>query len=140
MGGLMSRNKGKRGEREIVDALQPIVNEVYAAFDLDPPKLKRNTLQSDGGGSDIAGLPWLALEVKYHENNFQEAWWRQTLEQAAQDRVPVLLYRRNGQKWKCVMFGLLGEPSLGHTVRVTVDIQSFLAWFRLRLYVELSNG
>lgn len=139
MGGKMSRDKGKRGEREIIDLLQTVVAQVYPLHHKDPPKLKRNTLQSDGGGSDVAGLEWLALEVKYQESNFQPAWWRQCLEQAAQDRVPVLIYRRNGYKWKVVMYGLLGGPSLGLTVPVTVDIDCFLAWFRLRLTQELSK-
>lgn len=138
MGGKMSRDKGKRGEREIVDMLQPIVDEVYAAFELDPPKLKRNTLQSDGGGSDIAGLPWLAIEVKYQEQMNITTWWKQTLEQAGSDRAPVLVYRRNNVRWAVRMFGMVGGPGLGLTAAITVDIDVFLAWFRLRLTQEVS--
>lgn len=139
MGGLMSRNKGKRGERQIVELLQPVVIDIYELHQLEPPQLKRNTLQSDGGGSDIAGLPWLAAEVKYHETFCIPQWWRQTLEQAGSDREPVLFYRRNKVPWAVKMYGMLGGAGLGCTVPVTVDMQSFLAWFRLRLNQELSE-
>lgn len=139
MSGTMARNKGKRGERGVIDLLQPVVNEVYELNDMEAPILKRNTLQSDDGGSDIAGLPWLALEVKYQEQENVNGWWRQTLEQAGQDGIPVLVYRRNNAKWRVRMFGMLGTPGCGYTVPVTVDIEHFLLWFRLRLIQELTK-
>lgn len=140
MGGLMSRNKGKRGEQEICRLLQPVVNEVYEIFELDPPKLKRNTLQSDDGGCDIAGVPWAAIEIKYHAQLNLSAWWQQTVEQAERGQEPVLLYRRNNARWRARMYGMLGRPGIGLTVPVDVDIESFLVWFRLRLTEELQNG
>ena len=139
MGGMMSRNKGQRGEREIVDLLQPVVNEIYAIFNLEPPKLKRNTLQSDGGGSDIAGIPWLAIEVKYHADIKLSSWWKQTVEQAEQGQEPILFYRRNNIPWKVKMYGMLGRPVCCYTVPVIVEVPDFLAWFRARLTQELSS-
>ena len=139
MGGLMSRNKGKRGEREIVDLLQPVVNEVYSICNREPPKLKRNTLQSDSGGSDIAGLPWLALEVKYHEQLNINSWWRQTVDQAEYGQEPVLFYRRNHGRWQVKMYGMLGMPGCCYTVPVIVEPADFLKWFRARLLQELSK-
>lgn len=138
MGGLMSRNKGKVGEREVVGILQPVVNNVYPLFGLKPPKLQRNSLQSDGGGSDIHGLEWMALEVKYHKDLAINSWWAQTVRQAGADRVPILLYRTNNQPWRCRMLGLLGTPGAGITTPVNVDIEQFLAWFRIKLVEELS--
>lgn len=145
MGGRMSRGKGRRGEREIVTLLQPVVNEVYAACGIaeeNVPVLKRNSLQSDGGGSDIAGLPWLALEVKYQEqqNSYKHRiWWEQTLEQAGMERVPVLFYRRNKVRWQVMMFGMLGGPGWGYSVPVLITPGDFLLWFRARLHQELSK-
>lgn len=139
MGGKFSRDKGKRGEREIVDLLQPVVNEVYELHGLEPPKLKRNTLQSDGGGSDIAGLLWAAIEVKYHSEISLGAWWAQTIAQAGPDQEPILFYRRNNIPWKVKMYGILGKPGCAYTVPVIVDTEHFLAWFRARLSQELER-
>lgn len=140
MSGLRSRNKGKRGEREVVALLQPVVNEVYEIHDLEPVKLKRNTLQSDSGGSDIAGLPWLAIEVKFHSNNISlNPWWAQTVAQAEQGEEPVLFYRRNNVPWRVKMYGMLGRPGCCYTVPVIVEVPDFLAWFRARLVQELER-
>src|SRR5438045_4158293 len=78
MGGLMSRNKGKRAERQVIDLLQPIVDHCYKEAGLKPLLLQRNTVQSDQGGFDIIGLEWLALEVKHQEILNVDAWWQQT--------------------------------------------------------------
>lgn len=138
MGGLMSRNKGKAAERQVIQILQPVVNQVFEQYQEEPPKLQRNTLQSDGGGSDIAGLDWMALEVKWHKTPCVEQWWAQTVKQAGMKRVPILLYRTNNQPWRCRMLGLLGTPSAGRTCPVTVELDDFLRWFRIRLTEELS--
>lgn len=138
MGGIKSRDKGKRGEREVIQMLTPIVRQVYELFGEEPPRLQRDTRQSDGGGSDISGLDWAAIEVKYHAAPCVQQWWAQTLRQAGTKRVPILLYRTNSQPWRCRMLGLLGMPSAGRTCPVTVDIEDFLAWLRIRLTEELS--
>lgn len=137
MGGAMSRNKGQRGEREVIDALQPVVNTVYRAHDKDPPLLQRNTLQSDSGGYDIVGLPWFAPEVKYEEVFAVNAWWKQTLGQAKPGTVPVLFYRRNKVVWCVRMYGMLGAPGSNVQVPVTVCMADFLAWFTRRLEFEI---
>lgn len=112
MGGKSSLDKGKRGEREVVAMLQPIVDKVYAEFEgmvdartghvIRGVRLQRNTLQSDAGGFDIVGLEWLALEVKYQETLNVEAWWRQTCGQAKEGQLPVLLYRKSRVEWKAM--------------------------------------
>lgn len=139
MGGKMSRDKGQRGEREICQLLQPVVNEVYELFDLTPPKLKRNTLQSDDGGCDIAGLLWAAIEVKYCETIKLTQWWAQTIAQVEGAQEPILFYRRNGTKWHVMMYGMLGKPGQSTIVPVIVKPESFLLWFRTRLTEELLN-
>lgn len=138
--GMKSRNKGKTGEREVIVILQPVVTEVYEAHGLEPPKLQRNTLQSDGGGSDIAGLAWLALEVKYQETIQLRTWWMQTLAQCGQHQTPVLFFRRNKVEWKVRLFATLAAGPHAHAVPVVVELADFLRWFRERLSYELSKG
>lgn len=138
MGGTRSQNKGKRGEREVIQMLQPVVNQVFGLFGEDPPKLQRNTLQADEGGCDLHGLEWMALEVKYQEGQSIGAWWAQAVRQAGKTKTPILFYRRNNMPWKVRMLGMLGTPSAGLTVPVTVDLEAFLAWFRIKLTQELS--
>lgn len=132
MRGTMSRNKGKRGEREVIDLLQPVVNEVRQHFGLPELILKRNTLQSDRGGSDIAGLPWLAAEVKLHAKPQVEMWWKQTMDQAEAHQVPVLFYRIDRQRsWTVRMMGTTFYA--GSEVHGVCDFNMtfFLRWFRI---------
>ena len=138
--GHMSRDKGKRGEREVIALLQPLVTQMYEAHGLEPVELKRNTLQSDGGGDDIVGLPWASIEVKYVEQDSLEKWWEQCLRQAGADKVPILLYRRNKVSWMARLIGYVGEPSCGHTVPVIVTLPVFLTWLRTELHRRLSDG
>lgn len=144
MSGKKSRNKGARGERDVIQLLQPVVNQVYEAFDLEIPKLQRNTLQSDSGGVDIAGLEWIALEIKWQESNGVNGWWKQCLEQAGQTKEPVLIYKSNRVAWSVRMHGCLVIGNLGRgettCVPVTISIDSFLVWFRRRLTFELRKS
>lgn len=119
MGGLASRNKGKRGEREVIKLLQPIVDSVYGEGAI---LLQRNMLQSDKGGCDIAGLEKFAIEIKRHERLNVKAWWRQTLEQAKPHQIPVLFYRQNGESWT-VMY------STGSDSVCTTDVPTFTRIF-----------
>ena len=140
MGGLMSRNKGKRGEREVIGILQPIVSQVYNAMGMEAPRLQRNTLQSDGGGFDVVGLNWMALEVKFHAELAVEAWWRQTLAQCGQQQVPVLFYRRNKVEWKVRAMVTMQAGGTWLTVAADMAASDWLRWFHAKLIEELSNG
>jgi hypothetical protein len=132
MGGLMSRNKGKRAEREVVEMLQGVLNEVH--LDGEVPRLQRNTLQSDGGGADIAGLEGYAIEVKHCETFNLDGWWRQCLEQAGRSKVPVLFYRRNHAPWRVRTWGTLSTGG-GFGLKTVVDVAvvDFLTSLRIRL-------
>ena len=134
MAGKMSRDKGARGEREVIGMCQPIVDEVYTACGQTPPRLQRNSLQSDGGGCDIAGLDWIAIEVKWHEKPVVHKFWQQALEQAGATKVPVLIYRSNGVAWKVMLWGQIGNRyGTARRVAVTVRAVDFLEWFRAEL-------
>ena len=91
------RNKGKNGEREAIALLQPIVDSVYGDGVIE---LARNLTQTRGGGCDIEGLDWLALEVKRRESAFSLSWWQQTVHQAGPGQTPILMWRRNHQPWR----------------------------------------
>lgn len=138
---LNSRDKGKRGEREIIDALQPHVDEVADFAGVDRLKLQRNTLQSDKGGYDIVGLPGFALEVKRVENAIPSAvwgWWEQAVRQAKNGEEPVLLWRVNGGKWHVRVFTRLDLPD-GKRYKIPSDIQftDFVFWMKAKLFGHL---
>lgn len=135
--GKMARDKGARGEREVRDLLQPIVDNAYRAVGREPPQLKRtSSMQADGGGSDIHGIDWLALEVKRCETLQLDTWWQQCLYQAKAGQVPVLLYRRNGTKWRARM--LIQTAVLPVVVLADISIDDFRAWLShaLRVYLQ----
>lgn len=135
--GKMARSKGQRGEREIVHLLQPYVNKAFQDCGLQPPLIQRNQLQSDRGGYDLVGVPWMAPEVKRCETLNLKAWWKQCMEQAKDGQTPVLFYRQNASKWRVRMVGIL--PATGcKDVKVVVDISidAFLHYFYQRCQYE----
>jgi hypothetical protein len=142
----MSRTKGQSGEREVIDLLQPTLDAVVRGHGLDPNNfpIQRNTVQSDRGGSDLTGLPGLAIEVKRCETLAIESWWEQCTEQAMGPRmigfraVPVLFYRRNRTPWRVRMLGHCGgnlgggkDPGVLPLTPAVVDVSldDFLKWF-----------
>lgn len=92
--GRSQRNKGKRGEREFL-------NQLGELLDCD---LSRNLNQSANGGADSLSLPGWAVEVKRQERLSIEAWWNQAVTQAeADNRKPLLAFRRNRTEWRVVL-------------------------------------
>lgn len=152
----MARDKGKRGERAVIDWLQPIVDEVYTSLGLKPVLLQRNTIQSDRGGSDLVGLPWLSAEVKNVENDspgLLDSWWEQTERQAREwsqpnrPLMPVLFYMRNRRPIRVRMCGILFDTESEGGVRdawcnalVDVSAEHFELYFRQRLRAELMKS
>jgi hypothetical protein len=131
-----SRDKGQRGEREVIDLLQPIVDTAYKAAGREPPQLKRtSSMQADGGGCDVHGLPWLALEVKRCETLQIESWWRQCCEQAKPGQLPVLVYRQNKRGWRVKL--LLQAAVTNTLLAVDVSAIDFLTYFEQLLRVQL---
>ena len=160
MSGLMSRNKGKRAEREVVNLLQPIVNKVYAAAGKEAPSLERNLMQSHKGGHDIVGLEWMALEVKHQEALQVNAWWKQTEEQAKRIVLvgelsaqptgqggnpprhpePVLFFRKNNARWQVVVKVKLALGDGRHvSTHGTISLEAFLIWFEHKLGVVIAG-
>lgn len=150
--GSLSIQKGKRAERTVASALNPILERLVASLGCDPVKLKRNLAQTQQGGFDLEGLPWIAIEIKHHKQVSLGSWWTQTLRQAGRDlagnpivgmsvREPVLIWKQHGGKWNVRMFGRL-EIEPGRRLRTAADIswEAFLVWFEKRAEVELKKA
>ena len=90
---MNSRQKGKRGELELVHVLK--------SHDFD---VRRGQQYSGASGdADVIGIAGLHIEVKRVERlNIQDA-----LEQARRDardgEVPAVFHRRNNEEWKVTM-------------------------------------
>ena len=93
--GRMSREKGARGEREVIDQLHAH----------GWPHAHRNFASGSRGGSDIArGPAGVALEIKRTEALRLRDTWKQATEDAAQrGDVPVIAHRWNGGEWLAVL-------------------------------------
>jgi len=110
------------------------VDEVLGAGQV---ALERNLVQSRQGGYDIAGLPWLALEVKRRESGFSVSWWQQTLRQAGEGQEPVLLWRTNNRPWKArILAPVVTDRWMTVPLELDMDVEPFEAWFRQRLQIS----
>lgn len=143
--GINIRAKGQNGEREIVDALEPIVQRLLreGGYPIpDKPVIQRNQNQSAVGGSDLSNTFGMAIEIKRQESLSVNTWWAQTLK-AAQTlgEHPVLLYRQNGKKWKCVTLVWVQLPGGTHKqVRAEFIWEEFLAWWADWVKLKLAGA
>lgn len=138
------KQKGAGGEREVANALNPIIRRVLAAGGYPAPAVdpvQRNQNQSAVGGNDLTGTFGVGIEVKRQESLSINTWWKQCTEAAARNgEVPVLLFRQNGKKWRCVMPGQLDLPGAQLQARVEVEWDAFLQWFEHWVTRKLANG
>ena len=152
MSGHSARVKGKSGEYEVIAMLKPVVDKVYKKYASEVPLLERNSLQTNKGGSDIAGLPWLAIEVKRQELLNLNVWWEQAIYSTKKGQVTVLVYRQNRGKWRAQLLAALplnfnrpneklefmnldcGNPE---PIKVDITIEDFLDWFEQKVEYEL---
>lgn len=127
------RNKGKSGEREIITLFIEHMSAVEKQLGLTWHKLpsmevKRcSSQQADGGGSDIVGIPGIAVEVKRGETLNVNAWWKQCCDQAPGNLMPVLFYRKNRMTWRVVMYTLTPDPHLW--LPTELSARDFFQWF-----------
>lgn len=135
-----SRSKGQRGERQLANDLNIVIQKVCHSKGWPIYKLTRNLVQSRNGGHDLVGLDWIAIEVKwYRETAMLDKWWDQAVRQGELvNAEPVLIWKNNGTRWRVRMWGRL-EIEKGRRLRVPVDISwdSFVSWFERRLDAEM---
>ena len=92
-----ARNKGRRGEREVIDAIKELLGI----------ELEVNYAQTFGGGHDLISpngyMPY-AIEVKRRKAITQsdiKNWWDQSVRQAKKvDLLPCLWFRQDRADWK----------------------------------------
>lgn len=142
--GALSRNKGNEAERHVIKLLQPLIDDAYATMHREGyvvphvPQLQRNTLQSDKGGCDLAGLRWAAVEIKHHAVLALPAWWAQCVNQAkALQGEPILIYRRTGGPWHVrLMCQLIIGAEYSYPCYADVGWVEFAQWFKRRCMYE----
>lgn len=91
---MNSRAKGKRGELELVHTLK--------AYGI----MARRGQQFSGlnGDADVVGLDGFHIECKRVESlNIQKAM-EQATKDARDGETPVVMHRKNGEKWKVTMW------------------------------------
>ena len=95
MSGRKSKQKGKRGEREVATMLRAIF-----------PEAKRG-IQSRGGGAEIADveIPAFHIEVKLQAKPNIRAALRQAVAEAAPGKHPVAFTRADRDDWVVSMRG-----------------------------------
>lgn len=136
---LNARDKGQRGERKVIDWLQPIVTKLCAELSVPEIIMQRNPAQSDIGGNDIIGIDWLAAEVKNVETDTPgqiSSWWEQCTSQARQwskhgeePLLPVLFYMRAFRPIRIRMQGAAGLYKQSITCCVDISSQDFEEFF-----------
>lgn len=105
----LSREKGKRGEREIVNLAKA------AGIDAErTAPMQAGELVSVHSDVSFPAFRQLHLEVKRDERMSVDAMIRQAEADADECKVPVVLFRRNGKPWHAVLpldnfFDLLKE-------------------------------
>lgn len=146
--GINIRQKGAGGEREIADDMNWIIYSLMKELGCDNPTMmsvQRNQNQSAVGGSDLNGTLGLSIEVKRQEALSINTWWAQCVASAKQDGgTPVLLFRQNGKKWRCILMANITLTAkddaswAGMEVRSEIDYDTFKEWFRAwaRRYIE----
>ena len=95
--GKMSRNKGARGEREIVAAFADRGVELHRT----PNSGAFSWHESMPG--DVQGLDGFHIEVKRAERIMLTKWLEQAEDDCPEGDTPLLIYRSNGQPWRVVM-------------------------------------
>jgi hypothetical protein len=152
------RAKGAEGEREVARALNQVVEEILTAYRWDEEIIagarrciQRNQNQSAVGGNDLSNVFGLSIEVKRQEELSVESWWCQCVSSAMRNNeFPVLIYRKNHQKWNVVLYVSVPLPELirstpeqrygSLSVRSTISWGDFLKWFRSWVERKLANG
>ncbi|MBU2852916.1 hypothetical protein [Acidithiobacillus ferriphilus] len=118
----MQRDKGMRGERELLGLLSEQLGTV----------VQRNLVQTRDSGADSLSIPGFSIEVKRQETPFRQAWWDQV--NATRTRtgvapckgvIPVLFYRQSRHPWTAVfdladIYPNVDAGSLCHTDLPTI--------------------
>lgn len=157
--GSFSKQKGKRGERQIVKMLQGAIEEVYQWLEQQPryesiktliegqpqlkrPFLERNQNQTNAGGCDLVGIKWASIEIKNTAKcspALITKWWQQCLDQCEENEEPILFFKR-GTTQRVMVKGVIGGNIIHHRVPVEICIEDFMMYFRNKVHAEFQTS
>lgn len=92
--GHKSREKGKRGEREVA--------KIFREAGYPEARRTAQYCGKTGDASDVTGIPGIHLEIKYVEREQVRAWYAQAVrdaEAAGKGDVPVVVHRKTHSPW-----------------------------------------
>lgn len=91
--GKASRDKGKRGERELANVLKEYGFDTHRG------------VQYQGGhdSPDVVGLPGIHIECKRVEKLNLDAAMKQANEDCGKQEAPAVFHRKNGGQWHVTM-------------------------------------
>lgn len=90
---INSRDKGKRGELEVAHIMQ--------SYGYDA----RRGQQFSGlqGDADVVGVPGLHLEIKRVKTLRLDDAMEQSIRDAREDEIPVVIHRKDKQPWRVTL-------------------------------------
>lgn len=92
---INSRAKGKRGELEIAHLLRE--------YGYDDARRTAQYCGNTGDASDVVGLPNIHIEVKRVEKLNIDKAMQQSMNDARENEVPVVMHRKDRQRWLVTM-------------------------------------
>lgn len=92
---INSRAKGKRGELEIARLLRE--------YGYDDARRTAQYCGNTGDASDVVGLPNIHIEVKRVEKLNIDKAMQQSMNDARENEVPVVMHRKDRQRWLVTM-------------------------------------
>ena len=91
---INSRAKGAKAERELTHILRTQGHT----------EARRGQQYCGANGdADVIGVKGIHIEVKRQEKVYDEKWMKQAEADAKQGEIPVVIYRRNHEKWKLLI-------------------------------------
>lgn len=92
----MSRDKGARAERAVA--------KIFQKFGFDVNRTANSGAVQKWGGhpGDLMGVDNWHIEVKHQEVIKILDWMHQAEEEARDGDEPILIFRKNGEKWRVV--------------------------------------
>lgn len=90
---MNSRQKGAAGERELANALK--------TYGYDTRRGQQ--FCGANGDADVIGIEGLHIECKRVEKLNIDNAYKQAAEDARDGETPVVMHRKNGQKWKVTL-------------------------------------
>lgn len=131
----LSRNKGAAYERKIANLLTEATGTRWRR------RVRNHEGDSDVVADDVA-FARLSIECKHASTLCLPAWWRQALQQAGENGIPVLVYRRTGMVGELVMLDAHDMAPKIYPVRgrhtVTLGWETAMQWLREMLPAKVT--